>query len=150
VVINGLQLHVPSASLAAVISLALSRGLSVPPAGKTVLKLSEPAKIFARGRKFVLSQELLHRKKFAVFDAGSAMNARLQFFDEPFRVPLMLFGRHFPRNLSATRCDDNCAFEGTGARAKLLSTSSHGPKRSIHSRKNSSNEGSVIFAPWKC
>jgi hypothetical protein len=32
-----------------------------------------------------------------VFDTRAAMNAGLQFFDESFRVPLMLFSRHFPR-----------------------------------------------------
>ena len=57
-VINGLQLHVPSAGLAAVIAFALRRGVAVLPAGEAVLKQHEPAKIFAGGREIVLMEVL--------------------------------------------------------------------------------------------
>src|SRR6267142_7083719 len=98
---NGLQLHVPPARLSAVIPFALRRRLGVLPADKTILNLPEPAKIVAGGREIVLMQKLADGEEFAMFDARTAMNAGLQFFDESFRVPLMLFGRHFPRYLSA-------------------------------------------------
>jgi hypothetical protein len=57
VVINGLHLHVPSASLAAVISFALRHRRVIHSASKAVLNLPEPAKIFARGREIVLMEE---------------------------------------------------------------------------------------------
>ena len=74
--------------------------MAILPSCQAVLNLYEPAKIVAGGREIVLIQELADGKELAIFDARPAMYARLQFFDESFRVPLMLFGRHFPRNLN--------------------------------------------------
>ena len=103
----------PSARLAAVVAFALNDHLLAHSARKAILDLSQSPEIFAGGREIVLMQKLADRQKFAMFDARSSMNARLQFFDEPFRVPLMLFRRHFPRNRSSDRDADNCAFERT-------------------------------------
>jgi len=70
---------------------------AVRASGEAILNLHEPAKIIAGRREIVLMQELLEGEEFAMFDARTAMNARLQSFDESFCVPLMLFSRHFPR-----------------------------------------------------